>query len=138
MRLNVFQVNLLLRDVRRFVYSLFGATPPISYNNSDILFIEAALENMYGVDLHTPQHGHDEVQMKRFFVNYLIESTGWSVTELSRKLDNAGIKAKGLSRRSLQYYVNTHDDTLSDECVGKAVLYGRAYNAFSNNINSIL
>jgi len=136
--LNLFQVNLMFRNARRFVYSLVGATPVINFNKSDILFIESALENMYGVDLHKPQHGHDEVQMKRFFVNYILDETDWSVMELSRRLDDAGITAKGLSRRSLQYYVNTHDEALSSDNLGEVSIYMEAYRNFFRNINSIL
>ena len=70
---------------------------------------------MYGVDLHQPQHGHDEVKLKRFFFNFILEETGWSVSHLHRCLVCAGFDARGLSRRSLNYYVNTHEDALKDE-----------------------
>ena len=55
--------------------------------------------------------------------------------ELSRQFETAGLTAKGLSRRSLQYYVNTHDEELNTP---KGVEYGHEYFEFTQTLISIL
>ena len=127
----VFRLQLMYNSLRKLFTS-----KPIGYDLSTIRFLEAGVQIMYGVDLHQPQHGHDEVKLKRFFFNFILEETGWSVSHLHRCLVCAGFDARGLSRRSLNYYVNTHEDALKDEKFGRA--YYQEYKSFFNSLKSIL
>lgn len=127
-----------MRRLIKFFNSLLCNKEEPKFTPATIRFLEEAVENLYGVDLNVAQHGHDEVKLKRFFVMFIIDKTDWSVTELHRRLEQADIKAKGLSRRTLQYYVNTFEDSVTDENIGKAVEFGREYNRFYNKLNSIL
>lgn len=134
----LFRLKLSLRNLIRFFSGLFSTKDRAKFSPSTLRFVEEAVENIYGVDLNVAQHGHDEVKLKRFFVMFLLERTGWSVMELHRQLVKADIKAKGLSRRSLQYYVNTHEENLEKENAADAVKYGQEYVSFFNKLNSIL
>lgn len=126
-----------MRRVINFIYSLFGGRET-EFNPKTLRFVEEAVENLYGVDLNIAQHGHDEVKLKRFFVMFILEKTNWSVTELHRQLEMADIKAKGLSRRTLQYYVNTFEESITSKNMGEAVAYGQEYASFCKKLNSIL
>ena len=127
----MFRLQLMYNAVRR----LF-TDEPIGFDLSTIRFLEAGVEIMYGVDLNHPQHGHDEVKIKRFFINFLLEQTDWSISELHRYLVCAGFDVKGLSRRSLNYYVTTHAEALDGGY--KSVQYLREYTSFTNSLKSIL
>lgn len=135
--MNMFRLRLVLRTLKRNLNKVIYGRHKVNYNNSTLLFLESAMENMYGVDLNVPQHGHKEVQLKRFFINFLVAETEWSVMEISRRFNSAGIIADGLSRRTMQYYVNSHEGELK-ELSRKAVTYGRQYRTFTKTLNSIL
>ena len=133
-----FKVKLILRGIINFINRLFRVDNRAKFSTSTLRFVEEAVENIYGVDLDVAQHGHDEVRLKRFFVMFLLDKTGWSVMELHRQLERADIKAKGLSRRSLQYYVNTFNEQLEDENIGKVMDIRQDYLTFCKKLNSIL
>lgn len=136
--MTMFRLRIALRALRRnFNLIMYGAYY-VQYNDSTLRFIAEAMREMYGVDLTTANHGHNEVQLKRFFTNFLLEETGWSVSKLSRELMSSGIYAKGMSRRTLQYYEDTHDEELENENIGMALEYGQEYTQFTKNIKSIL
>ena len=133
-----FKVKLILRGIINFINRLFRVDDRAKFSPSTLRFVEEAVENIYGVDRDVAQHGHDEVRLKRFFVMFLLDKTGWSVMELHRQLERADIKAKGLSRRSLQYYVNTFNEQLEDENIGKVMDIRQDYLTFCKKLNSIL
>jgi len=135
--MNMFKLRLVLRALKRNLNKVIYGRHKVNYNNSTLLFLESAMENMYGVDLNVPQHGHKEVQLKRFFINFLVAETDWSVMEISRRFNSAGIIANGLSRRTMQYYVNSHADELK-EISPKSVTYARTYRTFTKTLISIL
>jgi hypothetical protein len=135
--MNMFRLRLVLRTLKRTLNKVIYGRHKVNYNNSTLLFLESAMENMYGVDLNVPQHGHKEVQLKRFFINFLVAETDWSVMEISRRFNSAGIIANGLSRRTMQYYVNSHADELK-EISPNSVTYARAYRTFTKTLISIL
>lgn len=130
----MFRLQLIYNTARRW----FSPKRIVVYDDYTLRFLESAMENIFGVDLHVPQHGHNEVQLKRFFINFLVDETEWSVTELSRNLMSAGVFAKGLSRRSLQYYVNTLDEALGSDNVSDAMQLRQEYLTFKNSLKSIL
>lgn len=135
--MNMFRLRLVLRTLKRNLNKVIYGRHKVNYNNSTLLFLESAMENMYGVDLNVPQHGHKEVQLKRFFINFLVEETGWSVMKIKRSFTRAGIIADGLSRRTMQYYVNSHERELKE--VGDSyVRYTNQYRTFTKTLNSIL
>ena len=121
---------------RRLSNMLFGRNTTI--DASTLQLLESMVETYYGVDLNQPQHGHDEVRLKRFFVSFILNHTGWSVMELHRQMEAAGIKARGLSRRSLQYLWQTHEAEMTSDNIGEAYAYATEYKNFTNKLNSIL
>lgn len=129
-----FKIQVVYNLVRRWI----SPSTIVPYDDSTLRFLESAMENMFGVDLHKPQHGHEQVQLKRYFTQFILDETDWSVTELSRRLMTAGIFAKGMSRRSLQYYVNSLDEQLSNDNPHEALIVRQEYLTFRNSIKSIL
>lgn len=132
------EIKFRLQVARNIIRRWINPDREIVYDDSTLRFLEAVMEQVWGVDLHVPQHGHEEVQLKRYFTMFLLDNTDWSVNELSRRLMSAGIIAKGLSRRSLQYYVSTFEGQLQDDNVGDALLTRQEYLNFRNSIKSIL
>jgi hypothetical protein len=129
----IFKLQVLYNRARRFL-----GLGPIGYDLSTLRYLESGVQIIHGVDLNIPQHGHDEVQTKRFFINFLLDETGWSISELHRNLVCAGFDVKGLSRRSLNYYVTTHEEALTDKNISSAFSYKEDYVLFSKSLKSIL
>lgn len=75
------------------------------------------------------------VLIRRILVNFLLEETGWSVTELSRVMIENGISGQGFSRRALSWYKTTQEEILSGSSYA-AIVYAHNYRVVSSLIKS--
>lgn len=116
--MNMYQLQLALRQAKRAIQRLFLGTTYVQYNTSDLRFLIQSVNSVYGIDLTQPQMSNTSAQIKQAVVCFLDETGAFkNDTALTAALWTAGVAQRGFSRRNVTHMINTMGDVTTDSQV---------------------